>query len=204
MAFSCAQRIALAASLFGASFGSLRVPIAQRIERSVADSIRGLRRPSADPLIGIATDLGSVYGIAGISLALAATGRRETAVEVGLAGALAWGLAQGAKPLAKRPRPFESGETERLVAVPAGTSWPSGHAAVATAMGLAIGAQGGPMARGLGRALSGFVGLSRVYVGVHHPTDILAGASVGVVAHLTTSQAITTARRFRRTATCDR
>lgn len=181
---SRAVRLALAAGLIGGSWLGLRDDRVQALERRVADRVRGLRRPAADPLVGVATDLGSVYGLTGTALALALTGRRQAAADVFVAGSVAWVAAQGAKPLANRPRPYDAGEAERLVAIPAGSSWPSGHSAVATAIGLTIASHGGPAARFLGVALTSFVGASRVYVGVHHPSDIVAGMGVGIGSHL--------------------
>ena len=66
-----------------------------------------------------------------------------------------------------------------LVAVPHSHSFPSGHAATsfacATVLGLAA-----PRARIPLYVLAAAVAFSRVYVGVHYPTDALAGAALGV------------------------
>lgn len=191
---STGRRLALASSLILGSFAAMRDERAAVVERRVADGIRGLRSATSDPVVSVATDLGSVYGLVGTSVALALTGRRRTALDVLGAGAVAWGLAQGAKPLANRPRPYDAGETDRLVAIPAGSSWPSGHSAVAAAMGLALAADGSRRAGGMGTTLAAFVGGSRVYVGVHHPTDVIAGAGVGILSHLL---AASTLRRLR-------
>jgi undecaprenyl-diphosphatase len=70
---------------------------------------------------------------------------------------------------------------ERIVIEPAGTSWPSGHAAVAAAMVGTLGHGRGPLTRGLLSAMALAVGGSRVYVGVHHPTDVAAGLGLGAL-----------------------
>jgi undecaprenyl-diphosphatase len=62
---------------------------------------------------------------------------------------------------------------------PITTSFPSGHAASAAAFATGVALE----SRGWGAAvapLAGAVALSRVYTGVHFPSDVLAGAALGV------------------------
>jgi membrane-associated phospholipid phosphatase len=140
-----------------------------------------LRTPERDAFVRVATDLGSLFGVGVVAGALAAGGRSRLAVRVGLAGATAWTLAQATKPLLPRERPYQSDGAERLVVEPAGTSWPSGHAAVAAAMAITLGEGRGPAVRALLGSLATAVGISRVYVGVHHASDVVAGLGVGIV-----------------------
>jgi undecaprenyl-diphosphatase len=78
-----------------------------------------------------------------------------------------------------RPRPYIAGTAVQLVQRRPGPSFPSRH--VASAFALAL-----PAARAhpwLGRAmllLALLLGLSRVYSGLHYPSDVLAGAAIGV------------------------
>ena len=153
-------------------------PLDARVEAVLArpDPRRG------DVLLGAVTDLGSSFGLAGLSASLLATGHRQRALDVATAGGAAWCLAQAVKPALGRSRPFERGTAPRLVAPPAGSSWPSGHAAVAAAAGWALGRDTGRPAALSAAAVAGGIGASRVAVGVHHTSDVVAGWGVGLVA----------------------
>ena len=147
--------------------------------------------PRLDRAIGIGTDLGSVYGLAGVAGTLALSRRPRLAGQVMLAGLTAWTAAQGVKPLLHRPRPYELGTSPRLVAPPAGSSWPSGHAAVAAAMATTA-LPLLPRRHQVGTVvLTAAVGVSRLRMGVHHLTDVMAGFGVGTVSALTVRSAVT-------------
>jgi membrane-associated phospholipid phosphatase len=98
-----------------------------------------------------------------------------------VAASLAWGLAHVAKAVADRPRPYEMmvGAVLRQQ-LAHGTSFPSSHTAVTLAVAFMpfLGRPFGAM--GIGYAV--LVGWSRVYLGVHYPLDVLAGAGLGMAA----------------------
>jgi len=79
-----------------------------------------------------------------------------------------------------RPRPPQSDPgLGSLVALPHNPSFPSGHAATAFAAATAI-AILCPKLRPWALALAAAVALSRVYLRVHFPLDVLAGGLIGV------------------------
>jgi undecaprenyl-diphosphatase len=122
---------------------------------------------------------------AAIAIALvAALLRRPSgglAVLTGILGAI---LIQNAdKAIVARPRP----PVRELEAV-SGTSFPSGHATEATAFFVVLAVvlvSGSPPQRvrllvaGTAVVIIGAVGVSRVYLGVHYPTDVVAGMLLG-------------------------
>jgi undecaprenyl-diphosphatase len=83
------------------------------------------------------------------------------------------------KPAIARTRPFETIRDARIVGNrPTTYSFPSGHAASAVAGAFVTTL----MAPGTGAflwALAGLIAVSRIYVGVHFPLDVVAGACVG-------------------------
>jgi membrane-associated phospholipid phosphatase len=168
-----------AAALVGASASAVRTGRAAALDEPVRASLLGLRTPGRDRIVRVATDAGSLYGLLAVAGLLELSGRSRRTGHLVAAGATAWVAAQAAKPLLPRERPYESGSSERLVVRPAGASWPSGHAAVAAAMADVLGRGRGPLARGALGAAALAVGLSRVYVGVHHASDVIAGHGVG-------------------------
>lgn len=98
------------------------------------------------------------------------------------AAGLAYLLANLAKAVAERPRPYQVVADAVLRQTPAhGTSFPSSHTSVAVATVIAL-------LPFLPRALSApaiayavLVAWSRIYLGVHFPLDVVGGAGVGMV-----------------------
>jgi undecaprenyl-diphosphatase len=113
-------------------------------------------------------------------------GRRATAMLVLASSVGAALLSAGLKVLFARPRPDV---VEHLVGVST-PSFPSGHALLSAAIYLTLGAL---LARefprpalqryfmGVAVMLTLLIGLSRVYLGVHWPSDVLAGWCIGAL-----------------------
>ena len=83
------------------------------------------------------------------------------------------------KPVVERARPCQSLASVRApVGCGAGKSFPSAHAAD-TAAAAAVSIWAAPSAAPLGLAVVALVGVSRVYLGVHYPSDVVAGWVLG-------------------------
>lgn len=140
------------------------------------------RGSAVDHAVGAYTDLGSVYGLVGCSAMLAAGGEVRLGLRTAITGSIAWVAAQLTKDLVDRQRPYELGAAELLIEVPHGSSWPSGHSAVAGAMATTIGRQLGIGGRIGAAAAAAGVAASRLHVGAHHATDTIAGLALGALA----------------------
>jgi len=181
--------IALALGTFAAltyEVAAGRYPIA---DRKLLLWIAGLRTPSLTTVMIGATWLASGRPLTIIMLvalaALLALHDRWGAIHLAAAGA-GTGIGEAAtKSLLERARPTE---VVHLVQV-TGYSYPSGHTLAAAALYLTMAILGARHLRGRASkalliagsfALIVMVGLSRVYLGVHYPSDVLSGFSLGV------------------------
>lgn len=93
------------------------------------------------------------------------------------------------KPLITRPRPWVVMDGfVSLVTSSDPNSFPSGHTTAAFAFGVALFLNLKPKwAKAAALAAAALMGLSRLYVGVHFPTDVLAGAVIGTCCGLIAS-----------------
>jgi undecaprenyl-diphosphatase len=135
------------------------------------------------------TALGSGWVLGVVVMAIAGfmllQGLRRTALFVVVASVGGWVLNALLKELFQRPRPNLVPHLRDVMSL----SFPSGHAMTSAAVYLTLGALLMRVAdrratkiycMAFAMFLAGIVGVTRVYLGVHYPTDVLAGWLVGL------------------------
>ena len=147
----------------------------------------GLAAAWLDPVMLAITVLGFGAVQAAIAIVVTGTGfatKNAALRRIGCAALIAYAgsaIAQVIKHLSDRPRPVLVVYDARVPYSPLFThSFPSGHAMTAFAAAFAYAAFL-PRARYALIALASLVALSRVYLGVHFPLDVLYGALVGAL-----------------------
>ena len=115
------------------------------------------------------------YAIAGAGAALDRP-RRPAYIRAARTVAVSFGVNQAMKLIVRRPRPDVPGLPPPVVRTLSNRSYPSAHATTSAAGARTLSAllPPGPL-----YALAAVLALSRPYLGVHYPSDTLAGAALG-------------------------
>jgi undecaprenyl-diphosphatase len=110
-------------------------------------------------------------------------------------------LSTALKLLTDRPRPFVANrDQDPLVHTRLDVSFPSGHAAISFAAATVLAHYVPRSVAPLLFVLAALIAWSRVYVGVHYPTDVLAGALLGTAVGLTVPRLLAAGLRRSRPA----
>ena len=128
-------------------------------------------------VLGRLGNQGSVWVAIGIVMAFVDSENGEDWVVAGILGPIAIGLNYVIKLIVKRPRPVLEA-LPPLGGAPSSLSFPSAHATSSFACATAM-TRIAPEAAIL-FVLAGAIGLSRPYLGMHYPSDVLVGALLGV------------------------
>ncbi|MGH7502877.1 MAG: phosphatase PAP2 family protein [Longimicrobiales bacterium] len=136
------------------------------------------RHPLLDGVMRAITHLGDAAVTIGISL-IALTGilpgGRAAGLRAALTLAISHGLVQLLKRIVSRPRPSLPVGLGFLIVPPDRFSFPSGHATSSLAVVLPFAFATGGVIALLLVVLALIVGLSRCYLGVHYPGDVVMG-----------------------------
>ena len=142
-----------------------------------------LRRPWLDDVMLLASALGAGGFLWWVTAAIAMVfpSRRAAAWRMLLAVVFTWGINEFVlKSAFDRPRPFAVDPSISVIdARPRTPAFPSGHAAMAAAGALG-GARMFPWTAWIWWPIAAVVAISRVYIGVHWPTDVIGGVVIGL------------------------
>lgn len=182
-----------------AAFRRVRTPVmwVERFDDAAAVlALRSRRVPGWDRAMYLAStcgDDGRIWIAAAAFEAARVRSPRRFAVLVGALAAESAVVNLGIKKVARRPRPDGVTEHEFWLRIPTDTSFPSGHAASSALMAVLL-SERSPFAP-IWVALAAGIGASRVHVGVHHGSDVVAGWAVGAAMAATLRATGVTRRR---------
>lgn len=157
----------------------------RKIDTAITRTVQ-LIPPSAQKVLALSTHLGSAVALLLITTGIAGAGLITQSLALVMSSA--WIVAGMItiyllKMIFRRARP-DTEYAKKLM----GYSFPSGHSGGAMLVYGFLGTLAGPPALWLAFALVGLVGLSRVYLGAHHPSDVaFAWLVSGLILYLITS-----------------
>jgi membrane-associated phospholipid phosphatase len=137
----------------------------------------------ADPVFKTASYLGdfsAIWHLIGIGRAIIDPSKvRQSLAMSALIGAESLIVNQGVKRFFRRTRPTETGDPRFPVRRPSTSSFPSGHASSAFFAAAILTTATGRSLAPVWYSTAVIVGISRAYVRIHHPSDVVGGAALG-------------------------
>lgn len=167
-------------------------PLVDRFDESadvLLERLRGTR--SLDTVMTAATHAGefsAIWHVASIVRGVARDRHDQiiaTAIGIGAESLI---VNQGLKRLFRRARPTTDGDERFDIRRPLTSSFPSGHASAAGFAATVFIGWDGPRSAPLWVTIATTVAVSRPYVRIHHASDVVAGAAVGVTMGLVARQ----------------
>jgi undecaprenyl-diphosphatase len=160
------------------------------------DRVRG-REPNDRVVYALSelADFSLLWHVVGWSRALGRSdGQFDAAVQLSVALGVESFVVNGlVKSLFKRERPVHQGPRPHHLRVPLTTSFPSGHASSAFMAAVLLSDKG--RMKPLWFGLAGAVAVSRVYVRIHHASDVVGGAATGIALGLAARRLLRSRRR---------
>jgi membrane-associated phospholipid phosphatase len=146
------------------------------------ETLRG--HPVADAVFTNASHLGDfsvIWHLIGLARGLSGKTRARQALTLSaVLGVESLLVNQGIKRLFRRTRPTETGDARFEVRKPSTSSFPSGHATSAFVAATLLTRWGGKRTAPLWFAMAAVVATSRIFVRIHHASDVVGGAVIGL------------------------
>lgn len=159
-------------------------PTVDRFDESVDDLLERFRgNPVVDRVFATASHVGDfslIWHSAGLVRGLVLRRPDQTVVLASLLGLESLVVNQGIKRLFRRDRPTITGDDRLPVRQPSTSAFPSGHASSAMFAATILTTWDGRRSAGVWFGLAAVVATSRAYVRIHHASDVVGGAIVGL------------------------
>ncbi len=138
-----------------------------------------------DTFMKVITQLGSLAFALGFPIILMTTPNQQLkmlgmhlAIGLFISSILVFSI----KLMIKRPRPFENFDDIKTLFIPKDkNSFPSGHTSAAITMSMIVSQSISVALSSVVIGLSVLVGISRMYLGVHYPSDVIFGGTVALL-----------------------
>ena len=152
-----------------------------RLLYAMRTRFHGPRREALARGLAFLGEYGWIWLAIGAAMALLDSGQREEWIVAGLLGPFAIGLNYAVKLVVRRPRPVLDG-LPPLGGAPSSLSFPSAHSTASFACATAMTRI--DSAAAVLFVLAALIAIGRPYLGMHYPSDVLAGAVLGVAVGL--------------------
>jgi membrane-associated phospholipid phosphatase len=135
----------------------------------------------AFPAVWAAMQYGTFGAVPAAAIVALLARKPRLAGSLAVGGTAAWVTAKAAKRIVARGRPASIiGDVRQRGAEEGDQGFPSGHAAVSTAMTVIMWPEASPRMRLTLSTLTGLVPFGRMYVGAHLPLDLVGGSALGL------------------------
>ncbi len=129
-------------------------------------------------VIASGAEHGAIWFAGGLVAAAMDRPRRERWLRAGALAPASIGINYAVKLVFRRPRP-ELADLPPLAGAPSAISFPSAHTTSSFAAAIAMGRVAPPARKPL-LGLAALIAIGRPYLGMHYPSDVLAGVALGL------------------------